>query len=155
MDIEQILGIKGMKTLEHAVPALCRRFGFPPEDGWKILKDHAGDLKTFISQAKADNHIVRGEARGRVNAWWDEFHRDFGSLSLGQFKNISRASQVEASYELLICLCYLTEKLREKQRLMVAERQKVLKVVPKPKLTLWQKVVGWVKGFLKMVGKNV
>lgn len=155
MNLEQILGIKGMKTLEQALSSFCRRFSFSPKEGWEILENHDGELETFILQAQANDPQVSSEVRGEVNKWWKEFHKDFANLGLGRFRNVSKASKAEASYELLICLCFLTEKLREKQRLIVAERQKVLKVVPKPKLTLRQKVAGWIKRFLKMVGKNV
>ena len=147
MDIEKILGKKGMKTLEHVVPALCRRFGSLPEIGWEILRNHDGELKMLISETKANDTQVRG----RVNRWWKEFHKDFGSLGLGQFQKVSRASKAEASYELFVCLCFLTEKLRAKKLLveMQQEQERIYKVVPRPKAKFRYRIFEWIKRLLE------
>ena len=156
MDIEQILGIKGMKTLKSALPCFCRRFSLSPEDGWGILKSNSGDLEAFITQTQSDDLQEKSRARKRVNAWWEEFHRDFDNLGLGQFSRVSRASQAEASYELLVCLCFLTERLKTRQLIArMTERAKVERIVkPKPKLFVkfWRWIRQILKQFLRRVG---
>ena len=126
------------ETLERAIPPLAKRFGITPKRAWEIIENRNGSLEVLLLSRQEP------KTRQKVNEWWRQYHSQFHLLGLGVFQKVASPAKLpEPTYDQLICLVYITNMLRAEQ--IAKTRIEIPERIEKPKLTLWQRFIKWIK----------
>lgn len=127
--------------LERTIPPLAKLFGIAKERAWEILNNNNDFLKSRLEQLETASY------RHQVNGWWKQYRSSL-SASLGKCSSVSSAGKLpEPTYKQIMCLAWLTEKLKTKEFIQ-KQKERYEKEV-EPRLTLWQRFLRLIKSVFK------